>query len=159
MPARSHAELHNIRLSVERIVKVTDRLIGIGPFGIGLDGLTAAIPGLGILYSAGAGLLLMILAVRARASLGTLIQMGIYLTIDTLIDVPDLIPGPLTALVAAFDTLFTGHKWAGHLLLRHMDDTIYVEGPPRGLRGNPDFADVEARVRSGKEHRRIVFLG
>jgi len=159
MTARTHAELHNIRVGVERIIKISDRVVGIGPFGIGLDGLLAAVPGAGVLYSAFAGLLLLAYGIRARASLGTLLHMAVYLTIDTLIDLPDLVPSPVSAVVAVFDTLFTGHKWAGNLLLKHMDDTVYVEGPPRRLGGHPEYADVEARVRSGEERRRIVFLG
>lgn len=159
MIARTHADLHNIRAGVERIAKLSDRIVGIGPLGIGLDGILAAVPGLGVLYSALAGLALMVYAIRARASLGTLLHMGVLLTIDTLIDLPDMVPSPISAVVAVFDTLFTGHKWAGNVLLKHMDDTLYVEGPARSLRGQAEFAEVEARVRAGRERRRIVFLG
>ena len=31
--ARSHADLHNIRLGVDKVREVSDRLIGIGPVG------------------------------------------------------------------------------------------------------------------------------
>jgi hypothetical protein len=154
MIARTHADLQNIRRNVEQITKLSDRIIGIGPLGIGLDGILAGFPVAGVVFSAAAAVLLMIQGLRARASLGTLMHMGILLAIDTLIDVP-----PGAVITAIVDTLFTGHKWAGNVLLKHMDNTVYVEGPPRSLRGQPQFADVESRVRSGKERRRIVFLG
>jgi len=151
--ARSHADLHNIRLGVDRISQISDRIIGIGPIGVGLDGLLAAVPGLGVFYSVIAGGMLVFEGLRARASTGTLIQIAAYLAVDTLLDVP---AGPLAAIA---DTLFTGHKWSANLLKKHMDETIYIEGTRDQVRNRPEYADLMARVRAGKETRRIVFLG
>ncbi len=72
MRARSHADLHNIRLGVERVKKVSDRIVGIGPIGIGLDGILGFVPVLGVAYTVIAGSMLMMAGVRARASPMTL---------------------------------------------------------------------------------------
>jgi hypothetical protein len=151
--ARSHADLHNIRLGVNRIKTVSDRIVGVGPVGIGLDGVLAFVPGVGALYSAGAALMLMLEAVRARASIGTLIHMGAVLAADTVLDIPG---NPITGVIDAF---FTGHKWSANVLLKHMDETHYIEGTRAQARDRPEYADLMAKVRSGKETRRIVFLG
>ena len=37
--AKSHIDLHNIRNNVERVKKLSDNIVGVGPLGIGLDGL------------------------------------------------------------------------------------------------------------------------
>jgi hypothetical protein len=151
--ARSHADLHNIRLGVERIKNVSDRIVGVGPIGIGLDGILSWIPGAGVAYSAIAGTMLVGEGVRARASTGTLIHMAALLFVDTFLDV---VPNPVTAIA---DTFFTGHKWSANLLLKHMDETIYVEGSRDEARRKPEYAELMARIRAGKEKRRIVFLG
>jgi hypothetical protein len=151
--ARSHSDLHNIRLGVERIKNVSDRIIGVGPIGIGLDGILSWIPGLGVLYSGAAGTMLVVEGVRARAAAGTLLHMAALLFVDTFLDV---VPNPVTAIA---DTFFTGHKWSANLLLKHMDETIYVEGSAAQARAKPEYAELMARIRAGKEKRRIVFLG
>jgi len=152
--ARSHADLHNIRLSVDRIKNISDRIIGVGPVGIGLDGILAWVPGAGALYSIAAGSMLVFEGVRARAATGVLIHMGALLVVDTLLDVPGGNP-----IAAVADALFTGHKWAANLLVKHMDETIYIEGTRETVKARPEYIDLMARVRAGKEKRRIVFLG
>lgn len=151
--ARSHADLHNIRLGVERIKNVSDRIVGVGPIGIGLDGILSWIPGAGVAYSAIAGAMLVGEGIRARAATGTLIHMAALLFVDTFLDV---VPNPVSAMA---DTFFTGHKWSANLLLKHMDETIYVEGTAAQARTRPEYADLMASIRAGKEKRRIVFLG
>jgi len=162
MIARSHVDLHNIRLAVERIRNLSDRLIGLGPFGVGLDGVLSFVPlpGVGVAYSGLAALALLVQAVRAKASAGTLVQMSIILAIDTLLDVPasaDMLP--IIPFSGMADTLFTGHKWAANMLLRHMDHTLYIEGDAREARGRPEHAELMSRIRSRKEKRRVVYLG
>jgi hypothetical protein len=155
MIARSHVDLHNIRVGVERIRNLSDRIVGLGPLGVGLDGVLSLIPVpvVGTVYSGGAAALLLLHALRARASVGVFFNMALILAIDTLLDVPAGTPlGPFSGLA---DTLFTGHKWAANMLLKHMDETLYVEGGPDDARN----AEVMAGVRSRKERRRVVFLG
>ncbi len=158
MFARSHADLHNVRQGVGKLKNLSDRLIGVGPFGIGLDGVLSFVPVAGVVYSAVAAGLLLMHGVRARASMETLAHMGVLLVIDTLLDVPGALPGVGVASGIA-DTLFTGHKWSANLLLKHMDDTIYLEGTRAQAKGRPDYAELMANIRAGREKRRIVFLG
>jgi hypothetical protein len=150
--ARSHIDLHNIRNSIERTKKLSDNVIGIGPLGIGLDGLLTWIPGAGELYSLGAGLLLIYDGVRARAAPMVLLQMTAIIVIDTL-------AGAAKTLGKLADVLFTGHKWSADLLLNHMEDTIYFEGSRKDVKSSPEYKEILSRIRAGKEKRRVVFLG
>jgi hypothetical protein len=89
----------------ERIARLSDNLIPIGPWGIGLDGVLAWVPGANTLYSLGAGGLLVYEGVAAGASAGTLIRMGLYLTANSaLTEIP--------VIGWAMDTLFRGHLMA-----------------------------------------------
>ena len=157
MFARSEEDLHNIRIGVERIRGLADRLVGLGPFGVGLDGILSLIPVplVGTLFSGAAAFALMLQAVRARASPGVLIHMAVLLLIDTLLDVPAGTPlGPFSGIA---DTLFTGHKWAANLLLKHMDQTLYIEGSRAAARASPEHAGLMAAAR--RDRPRIVYLG
>ena len=60
MARRSVADIEKIWSNVEGVKKLSDRVIGLGPFGVGLDGLVTWIPGLGIIYSVGAGAWLLV---------------------------------------------------------------------------------------------------
>ncbi|MDO9247462.1 MAG: DUF4112 domain-containing protein, partial [Phenylobacterium sp.] len=130
--AQSHIDLHNIRNSIERTKKLSDNVVGIGPFGVGLDGLLTWIPGAGALYSLGAGAILLFDGVRARAAPMILLQMFAIIAIDTLVgEVP--VAGKLA------DLLFTGHKWSADMLLKHMEDTIYFEGTRKDAANSPEY--------------------
>ena len=54
MARRSIRDIENIWSNVEGVKKLSDRALGIGPFGIGLDGLLTWIPVVGTVYSVGA---------------------------------------------------------------------------------------------------------
>jgi hypothetical protein len=155
--ARTHVELHNTRKSIERIKKLSDNVVGVGPFGVGLDAALNLLPPIGkvnpgVAYSGLAGALLIFEGVRARASVMVLLQMAAILMVDTL--------APLFGKAGAVaDALFTGHKWAADLLLKHMEETIYFEGTRAEAMGTVEYRDLMARVRQGKESRRVVFLG
>jgi hypothetical protein len=151
--ARSQSDLQKIRSSVARIRSLSDRVVGVGPLGIGMDGLLSWIPGAGVLYSAGAGAILVAQGARARLPGGKLALMSAILAFDTLLDV---LPNPVTAVI---DTFFTGHKWSANILLGHMDRTIYIEGSQQDAQAKPEYAELLARIRTGAETRRIVFLG
>ena len=74
MARRSIKDIEKIWSNVEGVKKLSDRVIGLGPFGVGLDGLVTWIPGLGIVYSVGASLFLLFeaLGIRAQFSLQAL---------------------------------------------------------------------------------------
>ena len=89
---------------------------------------------------------------RARAEPTVLLQMFAIIAIDTLVG-----EVPVAGKIA--DILFTGHKWSADMLLKHMEDTIYFEGTRKDAANSPEYKDVLSRIRSGKEKRRVVFLG
>ena len=79
---------HGAWRAAERIKRLSDRLVGVGPFGVGLDGVLAWVPFAGTAYSVGAGALLMYHGLMAKASLPTLARMGAYLVLDSAASVP-----------------------------------------------------------------------
>jgi len=159
MFARNDRQLDNLRRSVSTVRRLSDGVVGIGRFRIGLDTVLAAVPWAGLAYSLGAGGLLMAQGVRARASPGVLGRMALYLVADSLIDVP------VPLLPAVIDAFFTGHTWAADVLLKHMDETIYYEGTRAAAEADPEFrarleAMAQERRATGKaKMKRIVYLG
>lgn len=150
--ARTHLDLHNIRGSIERTKKLSDNVVGVGPLGVGLDAILNLVPGAGAIYSLMAGFLLLIDGIRAKAAPMVLVQMAGILAVDTI--------APLTGKLGSLaDVLFTGHKWSADMLLKHMEETIYFEGTREEALNSAEYRDLMARVRAGKENRRVVFLG
>ena len=97
-----------------RIARLSDNLIPIGPWGIGLDGVLAWVPGANTVYSIGAGGLLIYEAVKAGAAAPTLLRMGLYLGANSLMtDVP--------VIGWAMDTLFRGHLMAARALQKDIE--------------------------------------
>ena len=155
MRVRTHADLDRLRASVERTRRLSDRVIGLGPFGLGLDGVLAWIPGAGLLYSLAAGGFLLVQGARAQVAPRTLGRMIGLLAADSLTDV---IPIPLAPALA--DMVFTGHKWAADALLKGMEETIYYPGSKRDAEHDPRFREILEQVRTGEDpRRRVVFLG
>lgn len=105
---------HRAWRSAERIKRLSDRLVGIGPFGIGLDAVLDWIPGLGPIYSVGAGALLVGQALSARASAATILRMIAYLAADTATS-----SVPLAGW--AIDALFPGHLMAANALQKDIE--------------------------------------
>ena len=68
--SREHA--HAAWRSAEQIKRLSDRVVGVGPIGIGLDGLLSWVPGANAVYSVTAGGLLVLHAIRAKATPVTL---------------------------------------------------------------------------------------
>lgn len=148
--ARNAIEVHNARGAIERIGRLSDNLIGIGPVGVGLDGLLTWIPIVGAVYSLAAGAALVGLGVRAKAPITALLQVAAIVLVRS--GVGEV---PLAGQVVV--DLFRGHKWAADLLVRAIDQTLYVEAPNDPA--HPEFIETADAVRSGRERRRIVFLG
>lgn len=105
---------HRAWRSAERIKRLSDRLVGVGPFGIGLDAVLDWIPGLGPIYSAGAGALLVAQAISAQASAATILRMVAYLAADTATS-----SVPLAGW--AIDALFPGHLMAANALQKDIE--------------------------------------
>jgi hypothetical protein len=115
----------------ERVARLSDNLIPIGPWGIGLDGVLAWVPGANTLYSVGAGGLLIYEAVAAGASAATLVRMGLYLTANSaLTEIP--------VVGWAMDTLFRGHLMAARALQKDIARRFGPSQTPAEWRGGRD---------------------
>jgi len=114
--AATPAEIALIHGRVERLRRYSDRLVGIGPFGIGLDGMLAWVPVAGAIYTVSAGGWLIAQALRGGASPGTIARMLAYLGVDT---AASSVPVPLVA--SAVDFLFPGHLMAARALLKDIE--------------------------------------
>ncbi|MDZ4372512.1 MAG: DUF4112 domain-containing protein [Phenylobacterium sp.] len=98
----------------ERIRKLSDRIIGVGPWGIGIDGVLAWVPVVGTAYSVGASGYLLYEAVKAGATKSTLVRMAAYLGLDS-------VSSGVPVLGWAADTLFTGHAFAANALKKDIE--------------------------------------
>ncbi|WP_269514326.1 DUF4112 domain-containing protein [Brevundimonas subvibrioides] len=151
MAKRSVADIEKIWSNVEGVKKLSDRVVGLGPFGIGMDGLLTWVPFVGDAYTVGAGGWLMIQAVRARASAATMARMAAYLLSDT-----------ATAAVpfagAVVDTLFPAHLLAARALQKDIETTHWVEANEREARASGEHDRHVAKMRADPKKRRIVYL-
>ena len=155
MPVRTLHDIEKIWSNVEGVKTLSDRLIGIGPFGIGLDGLLAFVPGAGILYTLGAAGWLLRQGVRARATPRTLAVMSFWLGLDTLTTLTGeafFVPADLV------DVLFPGHRLAAQALQKEIESTHWVEGNGAQARASGAHRDHEERVRMDPRLRRILYL-
>jgi len=105
---------HRAWRRAERIKLLSDRVVGVGPWGIGVDGVLAWVPVAGTVYSVGAAALLLNEAVQAGAGRPTLIRMAAYLGLDSVASGVPLIGW-------AVDTLFTGHAFAARALQKDIE--------------------------------------
>ena len=155
--AKSHVQIDGARRAIARIGKLSDNIVGIGPFGIGIDGMLAWIPGLGDAYSLGAGGLLLILGLRVRAPARSLIQVAALVGLRSIVGgaaIPFL--GPIYAAAGAAVDLFRGHKMSADLLIKAIDRTFYVEKSSGSAKSDPTLsAEIDQARRDG---RRIVYL-
>ena len=156
--AKSHIEVDNLRAGIERVGKLTDNVVRLGPFGIGIGGVLAWIPIVGPVYSFAAAAILIAMGVRARVPLSVLLPAFGVLAIRTAGEsFADLLPPPFSVAPDVAIDLFRAHKWAADMMVKAIDETRYVEG--RRHASNPAFAEIRAGVRAGEERRRVVFLG
>jgi hypothetical protein len=111
----------------ERIRQLSDRVVGFGPWGLGVDGVLAWVPVAGTVYSVGAAALLLSEAIQAGASKSTLVRMAAYLGLDS-------VSSGVPILGWAIDTLFTGHAFAARALQRDIEKR---HGPPLPAKVEP----------------------
>src|SRR5260221_12072661 len=103
------ADAHRVWLTAERIKLVSDRLVALGPFGVGLDGLLAFVPVAGGLYSLVAGGWLIMEAVRVKAHPWTLTRMAAYIGFNT-------VSAEVPIIGQTFDFFFRGQLLAATAL-------------------------------------------
>lgn len=120
-PERAHKAWRR----AERIKQLSDRVVGFGPWGLGIDGVLAWVPGAGTIYSVGAAGLLLNEAIQAGASKSTLMRMGAYLGLDS-------IASGVPIIGWAIDTVFTGHAFAARALQRDIEQRFGRPAAPMG---------------------------
>ncbi|HEV2082472.1 MAG TPA: DUF4112 domain-containing protein [Brevundimonas sp.] len=157
MARRSIADIEKIWLNVDRLKKTSDRVVGFGPFGIGLDGLLTWIPVVGTAYTVGAAGWLLMQAVKAKAPAGTVVQMLGYLGLDSATTAIGEVPF-LDFVPSVVDVLFPGHLLAAKALQNHIETTHWVEGSYADARASGEHDRHVEKVRGDRKLKRIVYL-
>ena len=141
------------RATIERIGRLSDDVVRLGPIRFGWDAVLEFIPVVGEVYSLGAGGWLLAAGRRAHAPAGALATAAALIGVRTAVGAFDLVPlvGLAGDLLAG---LFRGHRRAAKLLLRTIDVTHFVEGARTPAR---EAAAEAERARLGLN--RVVFLG
>ena len=116
LATQGYITAERIRKSVERVGNLSDGIIRIGPWGLGLDGILAwvPIPGVGEAYSAIAGAFILIQGARARVPVHVLLLAAGLLATNTLIEAIPL-GGP------AVSDIFLAHKWSARMVCKAIE--------------------------------------
>jgi hypothetical protein len=157
MARRSIADIEKIWMNVDRLKKTSDRVIGVGPFGIGLDGLLTWIPVVGTAYTVGAAGWLLVQAVKAKAPAGTIVQMLGYLGLDSATTAVGEVPF-LDFVPSVVDVLFPGHLLAAKALQSHIESTHWVEGSYADARASGEHDRHVEKVRADRKLKRVIYL-
>jgi hypothetical protein len=156
MARRTLADIEKIWTHVEGVKKLSDRAVGIGPFGIGLDGLLTWVPVVGTAYTLGAAGWLLIQAARVKASPVTVARMVAYLGLDSVTTAVGEVPF-LDFVPSVVDVLFPGHLLAARALQKDIETTHWVEGREREARSSGAHDGHVAEMRR-RGLRRVVYL-
>jgi len=157
MARRTIGDIEKIWTDVEGVKKLSDRAIGIGPFGIGLDGLLTWVPVVGTAYTLGAAGWLLIQAARVKASPATVFRMLGYLGLDSLTTAVGEVPF-LDFVPSVVDVLFPGHLMAAKALQKDIETTHWVEASEREARASGDHDRHLSEMRGKGGLRRVVYL-
>jgi len=151
MAKRSIRDIEKIWSNVEGIKKLSDRVIGIGPFGLGMDALLTWVPVVGTVYTVGTGGWLLMQAVRAKATPATLARMAAYMAVDTA-------TGTVPIAGDVVDTFFPGQLLAARALQKDIETTHWVEDSQASAIASGDHERHLAEMHADREKRRIVYL-
>lgn len=157
MARRTIRDIEKIWSNVEGVKKLSDRAVGIGPFGIGMDGLLTWVPVLGTVYSVGAAGWLLFQATQVKAPPATLVQMLAYLGLDSATTAIGEVPF-LDFVPNVVDVLFPGHLMAAKALQKHIESTHWVESNERDAKASGEHEKHLETVRADPKLRRIVYL-
>ncbi|MBI2260977.1 MAG: DUF4112 domain-containing protein [Caulobacterales bacterium] len=155
MARRTIGDIEKIWTNVEGVKKLSDRTVGIGPFGIGLDGLLTWVPVVGTVYSVGAAGWLLMQAVRVKASPATIARMVGYLGLDSATTaVGEVVP----FVPDVVDFFFPGHLMAAKALQKDIETTHWVEASEREARASGEHERHVDEMRRKPGLKRIVYL-
>lgn len=141
------------RRDLERVGRLSDDLVRVGPFRFGWDAALEFIPVVGEVYSLGAGAWILAAGRRAHAPAGTLAVAAALVGARTAVGAFDVVPG-VGLIGDAVAGLFRGHRMAAGMLVKAIDRTHYVEGP-----SSPEAGRLAEAARVAAGRRRTVFLG
>ena len=99
--------------------RLSDSLVHIGPFSLGIDGVLSWVPGLGDLYSTLAGGFIVVQGARAGVSGPVLGGAALLIACRTVV-------GAIPIAGSAFADFFTAHKWAAAMVVRSIDERLGV---------------------------------
>ena len=150
MAKRTIHDIEKVWSRVEGVRKLSDRVIKIGPWGVGMDGLLTWIPLVGGAYSLGAGALLFASGLQAKASPRTLAKMAAYLVFDVAVT-------EIPVAGSVVDFFFVGHQFAGRTLQKEIEATHWVEANGREAKTSGDHERHLADMRAAGR-KRIVYL-
>lgn len=111
---RSDSDLRAIRDSVSLVGRLSDSIVRLGPFSLGIDGVLSWVPGVGELYSTLAGGFIVLQGARAGVPAPVLAGAVLLLGCRT-------IASAVPIAGSAFADLFTAHKWAARMIVRAID--------------------------------------
>jgi len=155
MARRTIGDIEKIWTNVEGVKKLSDRAVGVGPFGIGLDGLLTWVPVVGTVYSVGAAGWLLMQAVRVKASPATIARMAGYLGLDSATTaVGEVVP----FVPDVVDFFFPGHLMAAKALQKDIETTHWVEANEREARASGEHERHVDEMRRRPGLKRIVYL-
>ena len=97
--------------------RLSDGLVRVGPWSLGLDGVLSWIPGVGEIYSAGAAAFLLGQGVRAKVPAGMLAVAAALMGGRTIITAVPF-AGPLAS------DLLTMHRWSAKLIVAAIDKKL-----------------------------------
>ena len=151
MARRTIGDIEKIWTNVEGVKKLSDRVIGIGPFGLGLDALLTWVPVVGTVYTVATGGWLLIQGLRVQATPSTLARMAAYMAVDTAV-------GTVPVAGDVVDTFFPGQLMAANALQKHIESTHWVEANEREARASGEHEQHVAAMRASPKARRIAYL-
>lgn len=151
MAKRTMADIEKIWSNVEGVRRLSDRAVGIGPFGVGMDGLLTWIPVVGTCYSVGAAAWLFAQAARAKATPATIAKMAGYLGLD-------VGTGAVPLAGNVVDFFFPGHLMAARALQKEIEATHWVEANEQEARASGEHERHVAAMKADPKKRRLVYL-
>ena len=154
MAGKTIGDIEKIWSNVEGVKKLSDRAVGIGPFGLGMDALLTWIPVVGSVYSVGAAGWLLVQGARAKAAPSTMVRMAAYLGLDS---ATTLVGEVIPFAPDIVDVLFPGHLMAAKALQKDIETTHWVEARERDAKASGDH-DRHVQDMRSQSKRRIVYL-
>ena len=124
---RAPDEIVKLLHECERVARLSDRIVKVGPLNLGIDSALALLPVGGGLYTIGLGAWLLYMGHKAQASTATLVRMAAFVGVDAL-------TAAVPVLGSAVDMLFPGHILAVRALRADLErrfGPIPAENPVR----------------------------